>query len=436
MPQKVIDILPPNSVSEEKISEKVSIPKSERKTFGFLRGKKEEKIKKEKEIKKRKPFPKTFLISFLVIIVGGLAIFSYFFSFGAKIIIWPKQDSLNPQIEVTVNKETKDINIFAKTIPGYLFQEEKSISQEFSATGKTVRETKAEGTIKVYNNYSTTSQVIIANTRFISADGKIFRSLERVVIPGGTYEKGKLQPASIDVKVRADKAGEEYNIGSSTFSIPGFAGTPKYTGFYGKSSESMKGGFKGEASQVTEQDINNAKNTLTQKLFEETRKNLKEKISPEFVFSEDLIQDKVLETGCPSVGAFQNTFVCQIKGNSGAILFKKADLENFGKETILFQKSPEKKLNEKSLNITYTSLEKKDLDLGKYTLNLNISAKVFNEINEQELKGNITGKTSAQVSEFLSTQSQIERTEIKLLPFWAKSTPADKDKIRIELKID
>lgn len=418
MPQRVTDILKPEEI---KIKEKRK---------GEIRPKKEEKVKI------KKPHLRVFLIPIIlvIIVVVGLGTFSYYFSLGVKILIWPKQETLNSQVQLTVDKETKDINIFAKIIPGFLFQEEKTISQDFAASGKSLKETKAEGTIRVYNNYSTTSQILIANTRFISAEGKLFRSLERVVIPGGKYEKGKLQPGYLDIKVRADQLGEEYNIGPSTFSIPGFAGTPKYTGFYGKSSESMKGGYKGEIAQVTEKDIENAKNAIFQRIFGETRNGLKEKISPEFILIEEGIRDKTLETSIPKAGVFQETFKAEIKGVSEAIVYKKQDLENFAKETILFQKPVDKKLHQESLKIDY-SLGKLDLDLGKITLNLNISAKIFSEINEEALKENIAGETPAQITEFLSIQPQIERIEIKLLPFWAKEAPNNKDKIRVELRL-
>lgn len=419
MPQRITDILPPKEVKlEKKTIEKISLP---------------EKKKREAKIKKFRF--RIFLISiFLVMIVLlGLGFGGYYFSFGAKIIIWPKQDLITSQTEVTCDKGAKDINIFARIIPAYLFQEEKTISQDFPATGKSQKETRAEGIIRVYNNYSTSPQILVANTRFISSEGKLFRSLEKVVVPGGVYEGGKFQPGYIDVKVRAAEPGEEYNIGPSTFSIPGFAGTPKYTGFYGKSFEPMKGGSKGEFAQVTESDIQNAKNTLTQNLFEETRNNLKTKISSEYVLIEEAIRDKILEISAPEAGAFEDSFKIEIKGISEALVFKKSDLENFAKENILFKKPADKKLNQESLKIDY-SLGKIDIDSGKIYLNLNTSAKIFSEINENELKGNITGKTPLQIRDFLNLKPQIEKIEIKLLPFWTKKAPTDINKIKIELK--
>lgn len=422
MVQIITDIIKPEAKKPEIIIEK--------KRRGKIRRPKEEKVRV------KRPRLKFFLISIILVIVVavGLGVFSYFFSLGVKIIIWPKQETLNSQVQLVVDKEAKDINIFAKIIPGYLFQEEKTISQDFTATGKSAEEAKAEGVIRVYNNYSTSSQILIATTRFISSEGKLFRSIERVVIPGGKYENNKLQAGYLDVKVRADQAGEDYNIGPATFSIPGFVGTPKYTGFYGKSSGSMSGGHKGEVALVAAEDIESAKNALSQKIFEETRSGLKAKIPSDFVVIEEGIRDKVSEISIPKAGAVQETFKAEIKGVSETIAYKKQDLENFAKETILFQKPTDKELYQESLKTDY-SLLKSEIDAGKMTLNLNISAKIFSGINEEAIKENVAGKAPVQITEFLSIQPQIERAEIKLLPFWTKEAPKNRDKIRLELRL-
>jgi len=424
MPKIFTDIIKPKKIKKEKI-----VPEKEKKKIP--------PPKKEEKITPKNPIFRAFLISIvsLIVLVIGLGVFFYYFSFGAKIIISPQQEELRPQLQITVDKNTKDINIFAKIIPGYLFQEEKTVSQDFQASGKVLRETKAEGVIRVYNNYSTLPQVLIVGTRFISSDGKLFRSINRVIVPGQKYEKGKTQPGLVDVKIRADQTGESYNIGPTTFSIPGFAGTPKYTGFYGKSSDSIIGGFKGESSQVTEKDIEKARETLSKKVFEETQKGLKEKISSEFISLDDVRRDKILEISTPQAGTFLDSFKVQIKGVSEDLVIKRADLEGFAKETILFQKPTDKKLYEPSLKIDQ-ALEKAEMDSGKITLTLHIYAKVFSEINDGQLKENIAGKNPYQIKEFLGSQPQIKSSEIKLLPFWAKGAPKDGDRIKIELNLD
>ena len=102
--------------------------------------------------------------------------------------------------------------------------------------------TKASGIITVFNEYSSDSQRLVASTRFLSSSGKIFRAIEDIYIPGMKTDGDEVIPGSIDAEVMANYLGTEYNISPSDFTIPGFKGTPKYDGFYGKSDTSMSGG--------------------------------------------------------------------------------------------------------------------------------------------------------------------------------------------------
>jgi len=96
-------------------------------------------------------------------------------------------------------------------------------------------EYKATGIITIYNTYSSSPQTLVKTTRFVSEGGKLFRTTKTIVVPGADASSGKIVPGSTTVEVIASEPGNEYNIGPSTFSIPGFKGTPKYLAFYGES---------------------------------------------------------------------------------------------------------------------------------------------------------------------------------------------------------
>lgn len=99
---------------------------------------------------------------------------------------------------------------------------------------------KASGSITVYNAYSASSVHLIANTRFSTPDGLIFRIPNAVTVPG---KKGST-PGSVEVTVIADQPGEQYNIAPvSRFTIPGLKSTPTmYANVYASSQSAMTGG--------------------------------------------------------------------------------------------------------------------------------------------------------------------------------------------------
>jgi len=424
MPEKFFDILSPQPV---KTPTSESLPRS---------------------LPKKKPSKRK--IGLILIFVGILilgAIFSYFSLSRTQIEIWPETKTLNYKEKIEINTQQNQSDFGAKIFPGKVFNVEIETSQDFPSTGKISKEEKAQGQIRIYNAYSDSPQALLANTRFISAEGKLFKSVEKIIIPGGTYdEKGKLVPGSVDIQVVAAEAGTEYNIGPSTFSVPGFAGTPKYTAFYGKSSTAMTGGFRGEAARVTQEDLDKAKNSLTDKLFEEGNTDLNNKISSDFVLLKEALKEETAEfTVSAQVGAETPTFNLKLKMRLEVLTFKKSDLENFAKGFLLVQipetEAPansfwsKEKIQEESFKIDY-EFSSIDWKVEKMILNLVITAKIYPDIQEDALKKALLGKSLKEAQVLLADQPKIKKTEIKFWPFWVEKIPQREEKIEIKLNFE
>jgi len=425
MPQKIFDILPPGyppkvgppaAFGQEKPSqpsEKISSPHFKGKKYWEMAG------------------------GILAILILAF-LFCYFTLSKAEIEIWPETESLTFETKATIDSEGKNIDVSNKVIPGKTIVVEKTVSEEFPSSGKILKEKKAEGIIRVYNAYSTSSQALVSNTRFISAEGKLFRSLEKVTIPGGKYEGGKLVPGELDVKVVADQSGPEYNITATTFSIPGFAGTAKYTKFYGKSSENMTGGLREKVPQVTQDDLYLAQKTLEERALKESDTALKEKISsdPLLVLLKEAQASEILETFSLARPKEElEKFNFQVKAKSEALVFNTKDVENFIKDFILSQIPESKKLHQESLKTNYLP-ETINLKTGKIILSLKAEAKIYSDINQTDLKRNLGRKSLAEAKIFLENQPHVTKTQVRFWPFWVKKVPEDADKIEIKLRID
>ena len=120
----------------------------------------------------------------------------------------------------------------------------------------------------IYNAYNTSSQRLIANTRFEAQNGKIYRIHDSVTVPGASKKSdGSLSPGSISATVFADSAGEDYNSTSPTrFTIPGFKKDPRYTKFYAESKGNISGGFVGDQPAVAHDDLVKAQSGLAEQL--------------------------------------------------------------------------------------------------------------------------------------------------------------------------
>jgi len=351
-----------------------------------------------------------------------------------EISIWPRKSPLAVKTQVLVSKNASQ---GADIIVGEIKTQECSSSQEFPATGARSVGTKASGTIRVYNAYSTTPQILIANTRFVSDNGKLFRIPQKITIPGAHYEGSKLIPGELETTVEAGEPGEEYNIGPSTFSLPALAGTSRYTAFYAKSFGSMTGGSKNQTTQVTEEDLSSAQETLTTIALDNCQKMLQASLSPEeYVINEEALRSEIIEANpLTKVGQEVDKFTFNIKAKATALVFKKSDLESFAR-TYIASKVPEgKQLDANSVAISY-SPQDVDLSKGKIVLSVEISAEIYQTIDENSIKEAVRFQRPDEAAASLGRFPEISDFQVRLWPFWANKTPSEVESIAVKLMLD
>src|SRR3989344_2981693 len=352
----------------------------------------------------------------------------------AEISIWPKKTPLVVETQVSVIKNASQ---GGDIIAGEIKTQECSSSQEFPATGIKSLTTKASGTIRVYNAYSTSPQTLVATTRFVSDSGKLFRIPQKIVIPGAHYEGSKLIPGEVDTLVEAGEAGEEYNIGPSTFSLPAMAGTSRYTAFYAKSSSPMTGGSKSQTTQITDKDLSSAQESLTITALANCQKTLQASLSPEdYVLEEETLKAEIIESNpLTKAGQEVDKFTLNIKAKATALVFKKSDLESFAK-TYIASKVPEgKQLDNGSVAINYLP---KDVDLtkGKIVLSVDISAEIYQTIDENSIKEAARSQRPEEVTVSLKRFPEIDKFQLRLWPFWANKSPFEIEGIAVKLRLD
>lgn len=411
MPEKIYDIFPPKAIKKEKFP-----------------------LKGERKVKK-----KSRRISYLIFLIFLFLIFfssSFLFAF-VKIDIYPKFKIENFETEVIVKEGVKEIDFEKGIIPGFYLSKESTLFEEFSSTGKTIKEGKAKGVIRVFNEYSTTPQAFRAGTRFMSANGKVFITPKRIVIPGKKLEKGKWIPGFKDIEVEAIEAGEDYNIEPTTFSIPGLSGTSLYTFFYGKSFQKMTGGYRKEISKVTKEDLEKAKEILLEKIKQNQLNSLLEKGKElgAIFLSKTLKQEVIASEPLAKEGDEIEKFGYKIKMRSEALFCKEKFLKEFAKKYAELITPKEKILSHKSLKLNF-KIKSVDLEKGEARLALNFSFKIFDQIDLDQVKEELRGKKKKEVIGILKRKEKISKSEIKISPFWVKTLPKNKERIKINLIVD
>jgi len=400
MSKKIYDILPPNSVNSEK-SVKIN--------FNNLEKNKKNRIKNSPVVKnvivenkrKEKRFYKKEILIGSSIIVFLVGIYIYTKLPKVEIQIKPNLEDLILETKIIADKNISNIDSYQKIIPAYYIEVLKDESKEFEATGSSLNDSKASGTIIIYNKLSpSTPLTLIKGTHFLSDSGKYFITLDKVTIPAA---KGKT-PGSITVKVQAKESGPDYNIGSANFSVPKLSGTVYYYGIWAESKEKMSGGYTGNLKKVTKEDILIAKEVLTDKLLKQAEESLRNKLVLGDILLEDAILREVIDSSSDiKEGSNVDYFNESAKVKVSGLILKQSDLDSFAKDYINSNLPDFKIFWDKSLNVNY-NLNLVDIQKGTETIDLQISGKTYYEIDINELIDLSARKSETEIKDVLSIE--------------------------------
>lgn len=384
---------------------------------------KKKKLKKAKKSKKAFDYKKLLL---LFIPAGLIAFVLLTVLARVEVEVWPKTRVLSFEQQALVYTDLTEPNFSKANLTGKTLDLKQSLAEEFESTGTATEKAKAVGKIKVVNNYNL-HQTLVQKTRFLSADGKLFYLVNKAEIPAGS---------NLEVNVVAAEPGTDYNIKPTTFSIPGLAGSARYTSIYAESSEAMTGGSEKEVSQVTKQDLEKALEDLSQKLSIQAEQNFTETAGDDFYLFPDAIQSNVVEqSSSAEQGQASEMFAYTIDMSSKALAVKKKDLDNFAKYVIANNISQEEDINENSL-ITEPEVQKIDFEENKLYLNIVVSVNVYEKFDIQELRQALIGKTIKETRVFLSSFPEAEKTRLRILPFWIQKIPQDLERINVKVNVD
>ena len=379
------------------------------------------------------------------VVIGGVII-GVLFGFWAvaklpkaDVNIWPVMETLTLEDTLTASAATAAADSSKKTIPVFAMEEEKTGSETFDATGTLSTDTKATGNITIYNKLEpATPFTLIKGTHFLSNTGKYFIILDKVTIPAAKYEKGKLVPGSATVKVEAKEAGQDHNIGPASFSIPKLSGTVYYYSIIAESKAAMAGGHTGSAKQVTQEDIDNAKEVLTQKLLEEATNALKGKLGDNDILLNSAMEEAVVSfTTDVKADDVSDRFTGQATVKISALIFKKEDINQIAKDAINGELEDFKRFREETMAVEFVS-ETINVKDKKATLGVKISADTYFSVDENGLADLFAAKPASEIEQIITARhaGNISKTQVDFWPFWVNKAPKDKNRIEVNLMFE
>lgn len=326
------------------------------------------------------------------------------------------------------DKSVSKVNAATNVIPAQVFTANKNATQLFPASGRASVSIKAHGTITVVNAYSSAPQDLVATTRFVTPDGKIFRLVGGITVPGARVTDGTIVPSSIDAAVVADQAGPAYNLGPvDKLTIPGFQRSPKYNAFYGRIKGVTTGGFTGSRAVPTAADIASAKDKTIQALKRTLTNGFTTNYPNNF---------KILD-GATSVAVTKLTVGTTTDDNGNFSVFGEATLQAIGFDEAAFKAyllSLAQGLEQNSvfsdLALSYSDV-KADFARGRVNFSLTALGTLEPAFSPDDFRGAIAGKSVNAARAAIAALAELTSGKLSVWPMWLSSIPSNQGRIHV-----
>lgn len=361
--------------------------------------------------------------TFVVLTIVLAAAVVYFSLVSVRIIIYPNKERAAAEFTAQVRNEAAT-DAGQPTVTGQVRGVSLTVSDTFGATGKKTENVEVGGTVTIINN-SSRNQPLIATTRLLSPNGKLFRLHNTVRVPAHSQIE--------DVAVYADEPSKDMEIGPTQFTIPGLSQSAQEL-IYAESSEAMRYQEEGP-SIVTAEDIRLAKEQLRKQLtaeLEEKKNEVKTSGYSDVIASID--EQNVSYTADGAVGDEQEEFAMVATGTGAIIAFNAADIAELARLKVQ-ETLPEDKVlvgfNED--NFSY-EVERYSVENGVADIDVSATAQMaLKEDTEIINPERLVGLNREQLDDYLSGLREVAGYDVEFTPSWINKVPSLVDHVDVEV---
>jgi len=353
--------------------------------------------------------------TFIVLTIALLGLVAYLSFVKADIKIYTDGTVVETDFNIDVVEEKPGVN----QVEGRFDERTYEKSKELQPSGEGVTElAKAGGEVTVINNYSS-DQPLVATTRLLAPDGKLYRIDETVNVPAG---------GRVTVMARADEEGPEYEIGPTTFTIPGlWAGLQDK--IYAESSAPMTGGTITK-SVVSESDLERAENDLAAEIFNTAKEEMtRANVDPRFaegVFTYE-IAEKISDT---RPGEETDNFNIKIVMKVIGAFYNPAQMNNVMIAKIEEAAGPGYVVGEVDKENSTVAIKSYDADAKVANFDAHaVASALIKESSDSLKKERLTGLKVREAEIYLMGLPEVNGVEIDMHPFWVKRLPKLEDHI-------
>ncbi len=382
----------------------------------------------------RKKGSKRMLIAgvlFFVVVGGALGLSALLGK--TEITIYPTHREPNINSEFTAYPDKRNDSLSYE-----IMKLESTSESQVKASGQIEVKQAATGMIEIIKTTPGTER-IIANTRFRSPDGKIFRIKEAVVVPGAVDNV----PGTIQAEVVADGTGDSYNLPANTrFDVPGFQESgldDLYKSIYAENRSAFTGGLEGPQFQIDENELGTARQALQIKLRDELLKRIDEEKPAGFITFPGAVA--ITYNQLPAVEYGNDLVTIREQAILQIPIFKADEFGTFlAKEAVATYNGGSVRVDDPSaLTFEYSSATTSSTVIANepsLTFVLKGKPLLIWQYDAEKLKKDLAGLPKTSINNAVSAYTGIDGAKVNITPFWKRSFPDKPEEIIVieELK--
>lgn len=361
-----------------------------------------------------------------IIATAILALFIFYFFFSKlTVAITPQSEPINDSFTFTVGASDSapldQDTPSQKKIIGEVKEITVTAEQKFQTSGQeAVGAETISGQVTIINKYNN-AQPLVAKTRLLSPDGKLFRISESVNVPAG---------GSVVVDIYADKPDSDSALTANThFTIPGL-----WAGLQDKIYAENKQAFIYQTEMkysVQQADLDKARRVINDVL-NSNAKNEIENVSQNNISVYGDVVNSLTNEFDAKLGADKAQFTAKASKKIVIIVFSKDAIANMAKARLALLVPDDKQLSDfDGKQITY-SLDEYDVDTKTASVKAYFGASMFLKSDSSLLdRKKMVGLNRKQLSQYLDNFPEIKSYELKFSPSFINNAPNLPDKIKV-----
>lgn len=361
------------------------------------------------------PFFYIFII--LVIAGAGFLLFWFYPKATINLIVYPASNS--HQLPITFSTDAAKLQAGKDIILANALSEEASGDKTSATTGKNKVGDKSRGDVLIYNK-TTAGKTFPKGT--VLTNGTLKFTLDDDVTIASASDTGEgLTFGKTTAKTTAVEIGPEGNIaGGSIFAFKDFP----QSSYYAKNNSALAGGTSREVSSVSKTDQDNLLTVLAQELETAAKQKIMQKISSDEKLLDDTVTKEITSKKfSKDINTEGKEVSLSLALKINALVFKQSDLTTLIKDDQIAP-PPGFTLDNSKTNIQISQAKKGSSN--DVTALANITSFFVPDLDKNNIKSKLTGKSYQEVSNILSTIPNIGGVEIikdNSLPFFNNTLP-------------